>query len=86
MEALADFGTVNLLSVRTFTEAVYRVWFGTFDRDAAMQLAALLMSVTLALLDARSGSRAGASAHAQLAARGDTVPPVRLRGSARGVY
>ena len=38
MEALADFGTVNLLGVQTFTDAIYRVWFGAFDRDAAMQL------------------------------------------------
>ena len=50
MEALADFGTVNLLGVRTFTDAIYRVWFIAFDRDAAMQLATLLVSVTLALL------------------------------------
>ena len=50
MEALADFGTVNLLGVRTFTDAIYRVWFEAFDRDAAMQLATLLVSVTLTLL------------------------------------
>src|ERR671919_297127 len=50
MEALADFGTVNLLGVRTFTDAIYRVWFEAFDRDAAMQLATLLVSITLTLL------------------------------------
>src|SRR5215210_1048176 len=49
MEALADFGTVNLLGVRTFTDAIYRVWFNAFDRQAAMQLATLLVSVTLTL-------------------------------------
>ena len=27
METLADFGTVNLLGVPTFTDAIYRVWF-----------------------------------------------------------
>ena len=50
MEALADFGTVNLLGVRTFTDAIYRVWFNAFDREAAMQFAMLLVSVTLTLL------------------------------------
>jgi iron(III) transport system permease protein len=81
MEALADFGTVNLLGVRTFTDAIYRVWFNAFDRDAAMQLATLLVSVTLTLLVLERLAR-GRARHAQLAARGDVVRPVRLRGIA----
>ncbi len=81
MEALADFGTVNLLGVRTFTDAIYRVWFNAFDRDAAMQFATLLVSVTLTLLVLERLAR-GRARHAQLAARGDLVPPVRLRGVA----
>ena len=79
MEALADFGTVNLLGVRTFTDAIYRVWFEAFDRDAAMQLATLLVSVTLTLLVLERLAR-GRARHAQLAARGELVPPLRLRG------
>ena len=81
MEALADFGTVNLLGVRTFTDAIYRVWFNAFDRDAAMQLATLLVSVTLTLLALERLAR-GRARHAQLAASGDAVRPVRLRGLA----
>jgi iron(III) transport system permease protein len=81
MEALADFGTVNLLGVRTFTDAIYRVWFIGFDRDAAMQLATLLVSVTLALLVLERLAR-GRARYAELAARGDVAPPVRLRGAA----
>jgi iron(III) transport system permease protein len=81
MEALADFGTVNLLGVRTFTDAIYRVWFNAFDRDAAMQLATLLVSVTLTLLALERLAR-GRARHAQLAARGEAVRPVRLRGLA----
>jgi iron(III) transport system permease protein len=81
MEALADFGTVNLLGVRTFTDAIYRVWFNAFDRDAAMQLATLLVSVTLTLLALERLAR-GRARHAQLAARGDAVRPVRLTGLA----
>lgn len=50
MEALADFGTVNLLGVETFTNAIYKVWFNAFDRPAAMQLATLLASITVTLL------------------------------------
>ena len=79
MEALADFGTVNLLGVQTFTDAIYRIWFNAFDREAAMQFATLLVSVTLTLLVLERLLR-GRARHAQLAARGDLVPPVRLRG------
>ncbi len=50
MEALADFGTVSTFGYRTLTEAVYRVWFGMFDRTAAGQLAGLLMLAAGALL------------------------------------
>jgi iron(III) transport system permease protein len=81
MEALADFGTVNLLGVRTFTDAIYRVWFEAFDRDAAMQLATLLVSVTLTLLAIERLLR-GRARHAQLAARGEVIRPVRLHGVA----
>jgi iron(III) transport system permease protein len=81
METLADFGTVNLLGVRTFTDAIYRVWFTALDRDAAMQLATLLVSVTLTLLLLERLARGRARYH-QHAARGDVVPPVRLRGIA----
>jgi iron(III) transport system permease protein len=81
MEALADFGTVNLLGVRTFTNAIYRVWFTALDRDAAMQLALLLVSVTLALLALERFLR-GRARYQQNVARGDVVPPVRLHGLA----
>ncbi|MGE5636081.1 MAG: ABC transporter permease [Nocardioidaceae bacterium] len=81
MEALADFGTVNLLGVRTFTDAIYRVWFTAFDREAAMQLATLLASVTLTLLALERLARGRARYHAH-AARGEAIEPVRLRGAA----
>jgi iron(III) transport system permease protein len=79
MEALADFGTVNLLGVPTFTDAIYRVWFLGFDREAAMQLGTLLVSVTLTLLALERLARGRARYH-QAAARGETLAPIRLRG------
>ena len=81
MEALADFGTVNLLGVQTFTDAIYRVWFLAFDREAAMQLATLLVSVTLVLLALERLARGRARYH-QIAAAGDALDPIRLRGLA----
>ena len=79
MESLADFGTVNLLGLQTFTNAIYKVWFGAFDRDAALQLGTLLVSITLALLLLERLSR-GRARYGQAAARGQVLAPVRLRG------
>ena len=80
MEALADFGTVNLLGVQSFPNAIYKVWFGGFDRDAALQLGTLLVSITLLLLLLERLSR-GRARYADDAGRSEPVEPVRLRGA-----
>ena len=49
MEALADFGTVAIYGYSSFTVAIYRVWFGMFDRHAATELATLLLLFTFGL-------------------------------------
>lgn len=49
MEALADFGTVAIFGYSTFTVAIYRVWYGLFDRAAATELASILMLFALGL-------------------------------------
>jgi len=49
MEALADFGTVAIYGYNTFTVAIYRVWFGLFNRQAATELASLLLLFTGAI-------------------------------------
>jgi iron(III) transport system permease protein len=81
METLADFGTVNLLGVQTFTNAIYKVWFGAFDRDAALQLGTMLAMVTLTLLALERFSR-GRARYGQGAGKGRAHAPVRLRGPA----
>lgn len=50
MEVLTDVGTVRLFNVSTVADGVLRVWFGTGDRDAAAELATLLIGVALALI------------------------------------
>jgi len=79
MESLADFGSVNLLGVQTFTNAIYKVYNGAFDRDAALQLGTLLVSVTLTLLVVERASR-GRARYSSEAGRRFT--PIRLRGPA----
>jgi iron(III) transport system permease protein len=79
MEALADFGTVATFGYRTFTEAIYRVWLGMFDRVAATQLASLLLLFAFLLLALERALR-GRARFVQSHRRGHGVTPVRLRG------
>jgi iron(III) transport system permease protein len=80
MEALADFGTVATFGYRTLTEAIYRVWYGMFDRIAATQLASVLLLVALALLLLERRSR-GRARFTQVGRRAPAVEaPVVLRG------
>jgi iron(III) transport system permease protein len=84
MEALADFGAVNLLNYRAMTDAIYRVWYGAFDQTAALQLATLLVSLTLSLVAVERLLRGRARYHGALI-RGEAVVPRRLRGARAAV-
>jgi iron(III) transport system permease protein len=81
MEALADFGAVNLLNYRAMTDAIYRVWYGAFDRAAALQLATVLVALTVSLVLLERMLRGRARYHGALA-RGEAVVPRRLHGPA----
>ncbi|MGH7300135.1 MAG: ABC transporter permease, partial [Candidatus Rokuibacteriota bacterium] len=74
MEALADFGTVATFGYRTLTEAIYRVWYGMFDRIAATQLASVLLLFALGLLLLERRSR-GRARFTQTGRRGPVVEP-----------
>jgi iron(III) transport system permease protein len=77
MEALADFGAVNLLNYRALTDAIYRVWYGAFDRRAALQLGAVLLGLVLLALAVERVARRGRSV--EQAGHGE-VSRRRLRG------
>ncbi|HEY8546403.1 MAG TPA: iron ABC transporter permease [Acidimicrobiales bacterium] len=79
MEALADFGAVDLLGVQALTSAIYRVWYGTFDQDSALQLATLLVGLALTMVTIERALRGRARYHQSLA-RGDAVVPRPLTG------
>jgi iron(III) transport system permease protein len=79
MEALADFGAVDLLGVQAMTSAIYRVWYGAFDQDAALQLATVLVGLALMMVTVERLLRGRARYH-QALGRGDAVQPRRLRG------
>jgi iron(III) transport system permease protein len=78
MEALADFGTVGLYGYSTFTVAIYRVWFGLFNREAAAELAAALLCFTFGLLFLERRMR-GRARFSQIGG-GRPLPPRVLMG------
>jgi iron(III) transport system permease protein len=77
MEALADFGTVDLLGIQALPNAIYRMW--NYDQDAALQLATVLVGLALTLVTVERALRGRARYH-QALGRGDAVQPRRLRG------
>ena len=79
MEALADFGAVNLLGVQAMTAEIYRLWFGAFNEAAALQLATVLVGLALALVAIERLLRGRARYHQQLG-RGDAIEPRQLHG------
>ncbi|HYH59661.1 MAG TPA: iron ABC transporter permease [Thermoleophilaceae bacterium] len=83
METLADFGSVQLLGVKTLTVSIYQVWFGAFDRLAASQLATFLMGITLLILFLERTMR-GRQRYAEQST-GASVERVRLRGARAAV-
>ncbi|MFQ5916626.1 MAG: ABC transporter permease [Candidatus Binatia bacterium] len=79
MEALADFGTVAIFGYPTFTVAIYKVWFGMFDRGAATELASLLIFFTLGLYLLERTAR-GRARFYQTEGTVRAAGPKRLRG------
>ena len=43
METLTDFATVQYFNVETVTVGVFRIWRGTYDRDAASEIATVVL-------------------------------------------
>lgn len=50
MESLADFGAVSIFNYDTFTNAIYKAWFGLFSLESAAQLSSLLAIFVLTAL------------------------------------
>lgn len=50
METLTDFATVQYFGVDTVSVGVFRIWRGTFDRDAASEFATLVLGVALLII------------------------------------
>lgn len=80
METLTDFATVKYFGVPTLSEGIYRVWIGQYDREAATELAGVVMLFAVTLIVCEQWARRRARFTQQTG--GQTVRPIRLRGSA----
>jgi iron(III) transport system permease protein len=79
METLTDFATVQYFGVDTVSVGVFRIWRGTFDRDAASELATLVLVFALAVIGLERAAR-GRARFGQAGGAGAGLEPKRLRG------
>ncbi|MBC8259096.1 MAG: iron ABC transporter permease [SAR324 cluster bacterium] len=79
METLADFGTMQLFAVQTFTTGIYHTWFGSYNAPGAAQLSlSLLMFISVFIMLERY-SRKKQRFHAQSSVQ-TAHPRYRLAG------
>jgi len=79
METLTDFATVQYFGVDTVSVGVFRIWRGTFDRDAASELATLVLVFALLVIGLERALR-GRARYASAGGAGGGFVPKRLRG------
>ncbi|MDY7103788.1 MAG: iron ABC transporter permease [Actinomycetota bacterium] len=79
METLTDFATVQYFGVDTVSVGVFRIWRGTFDRDAASELATLVLVFALLVIGLERVLR-GRARYGEAAGRADGIRPRQLRG------
>ncbi len=79
METLTDFGTVLYFGVDTVSVGVFRIWRGTFDRDAASEIATLVLVFALLIIGLERVLR-GRARFGQASGKASGITPRRLTG------
>ena len=79
METLTDFGTVQYFNVETVTVGVFRIWRGTYDRDAASEIATLVLVFAVLAIGLERMVR-GRARFGESGGRGAGIEPSRLTG------
>lgn len=79
METLTDFATVQYFDVDTVSYGVFRIWRGQFDRDAASELATLVLVFALAIIGLERAAR-GRARFGQAGGAGSGLEQRRLTG------
>jgi iron(III) transport system permease protein len=79
METLTDFATVQYFNQETVTVGVFRIWRGTYDRDAASEIATLVLVLALFAIGLERILR-GRARFGESGGEATRVEPLRLRG------
>lgn len=79
METLTDFATVQYFGVDTVSVGVFRIWRGTYDRDAASEIATLVLAFALVAIGFERVAR-GRARYGQSGGAGSGLEPRRLSG------
>lgn len=79
METLTDFATVQYFGVDTVSVGVFRIWRGTYDRDAAGELATLVLAFALLAIGLERVAR-GRARYGQSGGAGAGMDVRALRG------
>lgn len=79
METLTDFATVQYFNQETVTVGVFRIWRGSYDRDAASEIATLVLVFSLFAIALERILR-GRARFGEAAGDGAVAEPHRLRG------
>jgi iron(III) transport system permease protein len=79
METLTDFATVQYFGIDTLSAGIFRIWRGTYDRDAASELATLVLVFALVAIGLERILR-GRARFGQAGGEGAGWEPRRLRG------
>lgn len=79
METLTDFGTVQYFNVETLTVGVFRIWRGSYDRDAASEIATLVLVIAVFAIGLERALR-GRARFGESGGASGGVEPTALRG------
>lgn len=79
METLTDFATVQYFGVDTVTVGVFRIWRGSYDRDAAAEIASLVLAFAFFAIVLERVFR-GRARYAEAGGHGAGFGRRRLRG------
>lgn len=80
-EVLSDYGVANFFGVQTISRAIFQTWFGMYDANSAMRLAAWLMLLVIGLFVIERYWRRNRR-YASTTSREQPLRPKRLRGIA----
>ncbi|WEK55456.1 MAG: iron ABC transporter permease [Candidatus Cohnella colombiensis] len=78
-EVLSDYGVANYFGVQTLSTAIFQTWFGMYDVDSALRLAAWLMLVVIATFVLERFLRRNRKFHATTS-QSRPLKPQKLKG------